>query len=296
MSRRTIILLLVALLLAAVVAIVVRGNVEPAPTPEVVEDVKPLTRILVAKRNVPLGSFVKTAEDLQWAEWDEAALTPEYIVEGTEDMASFQGSVVRRSMQMGEPVIASGLVKPGAGGFLSAVLEPGMRAVSIAVSAITGTAGFIFPGDKVDLIVTHRIKVQETEQSGEDERIVSSTFARDVRVVAVDQSLDNPENKAMLAKTVTVEVSPSQAEQIGVAEQMGAISFALRSLGNAAPMPVLLEGEIIDPFMLPAPAPEHNITSDADISDALNRNSNVTPRILVIRGDQRERREFYRGQ
>src|SRR5262249_21137290 len=142
----------------------------------------------------------------------------------------------------GEPITVSALIKPGAGGFLSAVLEPGKRAVSIAVSATSGTAGFIFPGDRVDMIVTHRLKVKEissnSNQQDSTESVVSETFVEDVRGGAGDQMLDNPKNKAIPAKTVTLEVSPEQAEKVNVAVELGKISLALRSLASDPSKPV----------------------------------------------------------
>jgi pilus assembly protein CpaB len=107
-----------------------------------------------------------------------------------------------------------------------------MRAVSIAVSPTSGNAGFISPGDRVDLIVTHRIHVDGSTNNLTG-TVISDTFIRDVRVLAVDQQLENADNQAILAKTVTVEVTPKQAEQITVATDLGKISVMLRSTSVA---------------------------------------------------------------
>lgn len=115
--------------------------------------------------------------------------------------------VARRAIQKGEPILKTVLVKSNEGGFMSAVLEPGKRAVSIAVDSTSGNAGFIFPGDKVDLILTHSVTNQSVQTRA------SETFVEDVRVLAVDQMLDNPENKAVLAKTVTLEVTPNRPKK-----------------------------------------------------------------------------------
>src|SRR5690606_24529682 len=120
------------------------------------------------------------------------------------------------------------------GGFLSAVLEPGTRAVSIAVNPTSGNAGFISPGDRVDLIITRRVRGSQNDGAS-NESVISETFVRDVRVVAVDQMLNNPENVAILAKTVTVEVTPKVAEKINIAAEMGRISIALRSIVPPSP-------------------------------------------------------------
>jgi len=149
-----------------------------------------------------------------------------------------------------------------------------MRAVSVAVNATSGNAGFISPGDRVDLIVTHRIKIQGGGETGAQESVVSETFVHNVRVLAVDQMLDNPENKAILAKTVTVEVNDTQAEQIAVATEMGKISMALRSLTTEQ-----IVGQ-----------PHESRTTQDDVSKSLG--GGVVPRIRVIRGDQVENMEF----
>lgn len=331
MSTRNIILLVVALFIAGATAFGLKSR---APQPAAVqEEAAPsMQKILVAKRDIGAGSFVNAGNDLEWAAWPLSAVQSYHIKEGSDDAGGYEGAVARRAVKAGEPVTPTTLVKPGSGGFLSAVLEPGKRAVSIAVSATSGASGFIFPGDRVDLLVTHRMKVKETEQGDEQETIVSETFAENVRVVAVDQMLDNPENKAVLAKTVTVEVSPEQAERISVAENMGKLSVSLRSLAadNArAPADATAGGENSDAaatenaesaesdanseasqnpiagiFQSGVGGPEnaiespeiHRITRDTDVSQALDRSGTVSPRILVIRGDKSEKREFFQDR
>jgi pilus assembly protein CpaB len=187
-------------------------------------------------------------------------------------------------------------MKSGEGGFMSAVLNQGMRAVSIGVNATTGNAGFVSPGDRVDLLVTHHVKVPQGNAM--QDYVVSETFVRDVRVVAVDQMIDNPENKAILAKTVTVEVTPHQAEEVAVAMDMGKISIALRSAANA--------GKAVD-----GDEDKRTSTSDSDISQMLAKEKTPAPapdmpadtrpaepppsRVQVIHGDKIENMDFTQG-
>ncbi len=150
-------------------------------------------------------------------------------------MMDFNGAVVRRQIHAGDAIPASALMKAGSGGLLSAVLNPGMRAVSISVTPNTNDApfvsGFVLPGDYVDLIVTREINRTITNGREQEARkiVISKIFVQNVRVLAVDQSLDNPDNKAMVAKTVTVEVTPTQAQEVAVAAELGKISLSLRS-------------------------------------------------------------------
>ena len=120
------------------------------------------------------------------------------------------------------------MVRPGERGFLAAVLTPGMRAVTVPVTATSGIAGFVFPGDRVDLILAHDFQTG----TGENRVInrASETLLTDVRVLAVDQKTASKDGAAALAKTATLEVEPRQAEMIAVSVKLGDLSLSLRSL------------------------------------------------------------------
>ncbi len=313
MAPRNILLLIIAVVFAAGTAMFVRNRANTPPPTEVVEEAAPVVtkRILIAKKDIPPGSFVKSMEALEWKDWPEADMQETHVREGTESIDSFDGAVARRKIMAGEPVTAAVLIKKGAGGFLAAVLEPGLRAVAVAVSPTSGAAGFIFPGDRVDLMVTHRLKTQQTSSTGDDETVISDTFIHNVRVVAVDQMLDNPENKAILAKTVTVEVTPVQAEKIVVAEDLGKISLSLRSLveetpktdtaakkdetGQGGPLePAKEEADFVSTLQGAKASPQaRTFTKGGDVSRVLDRADDARPSILVIRGDSVEQREFF---
>ena len=100
------------------------------------------------------------------------------------DITKLLGTVVRYQISAGEPVTQGSLVAPGDRGFLAAALGPGMRAVTVPVSAKTGVAGFVFPGDRVDIVLTQTV-------AGDDEGAdlkAAETFLRNMRVLATDQS------------------------------------------------------------------------------------------------------------
>ena len=275
-SSRRLVILLVAGVIVAFAAIAIRGRLASQEVPV------QAMQIAVAKRDIALGTLVQPGADLEWVA-PAANMDVEGIINSNgANIESYNGAVVRRQLKAGDPIPVAALMKSTEGGFMSAVLEPGMRAVSVAVNATSGNAGFISPGDRVDLIVTHRVKRANgagTESGGAQESVVSETFIRDVRILAVDQMLDNPENKAILAKTVTVEVSDQQAEQIAVATEMGKISMSLRSLASGA-----------KPDQTPVEELYGRTTSDADVSGVLG--TTFSPRIKVIRGDQVENLEF----
>lgn len=277
---------------------------------EPVEQAVPQNRIIVAKHDIAQGSVINSAMDLDWKPVEEADIKEDQLRDGVARLEDFEGAISRRQLRAGDPVPMNALTRAGEGGFMSAVLEPGMRAVSMAVSATSGNAGFISPGDRVDLIVTHRIHAAGSTNNVEG-TVVSETFIRDVRVIAVDQMLDNPDNRAILAKTVTVEVSPEDVQKITVAEDLGKISLSLRSLTNevpAVPPPApaadtsqetLPEAaELLAQPSEPAPPPTNSksqvvsengltFTRDKDVSRALETNG-ISSTIRVIRGDQVE--------
>ena len=300
---RSMILLIVSAVIAAMVIISVRNRLSAPPAESPVAAEPTSSRILYARRDITPGNFVQGVQDLEWKEAPKDTPTGGLLFEGTVRPEDFNGAVVRRMLRAGEPVVASALTKAGDGGFMSAVLEPGMRAVSVAVTPTSGNAGFLTPGDRVDLIVTHRVRTQiGKDQSNTEETVVSETFVRDVRVVAIDQMLDNPENKAVLAKTVTVEVSPRQAEQVAVASEMGKISFSLRSL--AANQVKKLPD--ISPDKKPGDANLEKRrkaleelygdgTRDSDVSQLLERSGSIVSKVHVFRGDQSENIQFNRG-
>jgi len=196
--------------------------------------VDPKIQILVAATNMPAGTLVQE-KHLKWQPWPDGDDIEEmYIVENDRTLEEFIGTVVRQGVNAGEPVTDSRMVKPGQQGFLAAVLNPGTRAVSIPVDATTGIAGFVFPGDRVDVILTHGIvQASEGEADGtQSSRRASETVLTDVRIVAMDQSTNDQEGEAAIRRIATLEVSPKQAEVVAVATQLGQLTLSLRSLAR----------------------------------------------------------------
>ncbi|HYD99101.1 MAG TPA: Flp pilus assembly protein CpaB [Alphaproteobacteria bacterium] len=186
--------------------------------------------VLVAKADMPAGQFVRP-EHLTWQAWPESGLVPAYVQRGKAELDSFAGAVIRSAVVAGEPITEGRLVRPGDRGFMAAVLTPGNRAVTVPVNATSGLAGLVFPGDRVDLILTYQ--VFKTEDG--TERRASETVLRDIRILAVDQRLDDRAKDTKdvpVAKTATLEVTPKQAEVVAVAVDLGKLSLSLRSLGQ----------------------------------------------------------------
>ena len=236
MSARTVVLLLIALVAAASTAFYARNWLDAeraammALVPEESAPVAPATFVLVAADDLTAGSFV-TEEDLKWQAWPEEGVIDSYTVKGKRKSKEFVGTVVRTGVSGGEPLTDARVVHPGDRGFLAAVLEPGKRAVSVPVNATSGISGFVFPGDWVDVILTVRFRT-ENEKGNSQERYFSETLLGDVRVLAVDQAVENKEGEVNVAKTATLEVAPKQAEKIAIALEMGNLSLSLHSLAR----------------------------------------------------------------
>lgn len=131
-----------------------------------------------------------------------------------------------RSMTANEPVLAAKLSGSGGKTNLSGVLTPGMRAVSVRSDEVNGVGGFVLPGDRVDVLVTR------TVGSGEAATTVTQVLAENSLVLGIDQSSDVEANKPSVAKSVTVEVTPDQAQTISLAHSVGAISLSLRQISD----------------------------------------------------------------
>lgn len=191
---------------------------------------KPSVSILVATRDLPTGSFIRP-EDLRWQVWPEGQVADQYLLKDKDTAEALSGAVVRTRIVAGEPVTNNRVIKPGDRGFLAAVLTPGMRAVAVPVTAVSGVAELIFPGDHVDIILSHQVKIVMADAK-EVGAFASETVLTDVRILAIDQSTADIEGKPVLAKTVTFEVTPKQVEVIQVASSIGNLYLSLRSLAG----------------------------------------------------------------
>jgi pilus assembly protein CpaB len=231
---RSILLIVTALLLVGATFFVARGWLDSQRAqvaPAVAEQRPAGAQVLVASKDLPVGNFLK-AGDLRWQSWPDDDLPESYMVKGTVKPEDFEGTVVRRSFSAGQPVTRDRIIKPGERGFLAAVLQAGYRAISIPIGAASGIAGLIFPGDRVDILLTlSLVKPEEDDSKGADPR-ATETVLTNVRVLALDQKVDDQSDEPKLAKTATLEVLPKQAEILSVAREMGSLSLSLRSLAK----------------------------------------------------------------
>lgn len=232
MDRKKLVLLLVALIIAVGTAMVARSMFAGAAAPQAAaaQVVPTGPKVLVAQRALPAGTII-TAESIGFQSWPSEMVADAYFLEGESDISKLLGTVVRHPITAGEPVTQGSIVSPGDRGFLAAALSPGMRAITVPVSAQTGVAGFVFPGDRVDIMLTQEVSGVEGQPLK-----ASETIMRNLRVLATDQSTTQQTENGMTvvreSRTVTLEVTPKMAEKIAVAETIGQLSLSLRSLSD----------------------------------------------------------------
>lgn len=261
MRPLTIVLIVVALAVAGLTTFLVNRYLQSQVAPSTAEDQRPgiaAVEVLVAERDLAAGTILKY-EDMTWRAWPEDGVGKNYILADEEDVdEELVGFVVKRGIGQGEPITTDKVFKRSEAGFLAGAVSPGMRAVSIAVNPVSGAAGFVSPGDRIDVILTVEIrKALVRTDEGQDVigpvvQFSSETVLKDVRVLAIDQSMADLDKDAQVSKTVTLEVTPKQAELLAVASTMGILSLSLRSLTPGE----IAEGEI-------------GYTSDREISKAV---------------------------
>lgn len=235
MDIRRIVFLAVAVILAGVIAVSVRSAAKPEGTTTVKAQAQNLPAILIAKVDMPAGTFVQP-DHLAWQVWPSEKLSDAYLLKDQHKAEDFNGAVVRTGLRAGEPITTGRIVKPNERGFMAAVLNPGTRAVSVRVDETTGISGLVFPGDRVDVILTQTIATDDAGR-GKTKR-ASETILTDIRVLAVDQRTDDIKAEAKVAKTATLEVTPKQAEKIALIADMGKISLSLRALSANTTDPI----------------------------------------------------------
>lgn len=237
MDVKKVALLIGALVIAVVTAVMAKNMFTGAGADQAnAAPVVPMgPKVLVARKALPVGTIID-AESLAFQAWPKELVQNAYYTEGSPDadMAKLLGTVVRNPITAGQPLTHGALVGPKDRGFLAAALGPGMRAVTVPVSNTSGVAGFVFPGDRVDMVLT-----QDVVGGGDGPPLkVSETIVRNLRVLATDQRIDSKneegETEVKTFASVTFEATPRIAEKIAVAQSMGTLSLALRSIADNA--------------------------------------------------------------
>ncbi|MDO8902862.1 MAG: Flp pilus assembly protein CpaB [Phenylobacterium sp.] len=242
-------ILAAAAIAAILLAFIVRGmmtgggDAPQAPAPVAAS---PMAQVLVAKQDLPVGTRITPAM-IGWQPWPVEALNAAFVTDGSvavppaegaekvvqkagqvasdalgaSPIQAFDGAIVREAIAAGEPVTVRKVIRGGEGGYMSVVLGPGMRAVSVPVSADTAAGGFILPGDRVDVL--------QSRDAPDGTGRVTETLMRNLRVLAIDQATEPAEaSNTMIGGTITLETPASDVEVLVRGKAQGEMVLALR--------------------------------------------------------------------
>jgi pilus assembly protein CpaB len=177
--------------------------------------------VVVAAGNLTAGMILKLT-DLQIRDWPE-----NIIPDGSFSIAEvLEGRAVETDVTTGEPILTTKLAPEGSGGGVSSMIPPGMRAMTVAVNVVSGVGGFILPRTRVDILVT----VASTDTKKEK---TTKIILQNVEVLAVDQTYDKNDNDPITVKSVTLLVSPEDAEKLALAANEGKLQLTLRNSSDS---------------------------------------------------------------
>lgn len=254
MSPVRIAVLAVAFFAAIGLALIVHGMVtpkRPEPVAAAAPPPRPVAQVLTAKRDLPIGTRI-TPEDLAWQAWPVEALNASFVTDGSAPtlpakmpdkavqkaakvagdmittpapMQAFEGAIVKEALVAGEPIVARKVVRAGQSGFMAVVVQPGMRAMAIPITAESAAGGFILPGDRVDVL--------QSRKPDDSKVFVTEVLMRNVRVLAIDQSIDPAKDaKTIVGAVATLEIPADDAQAMARGRAQGEVQLALRSYAD----------------------------------------------------------------
>ncbi len=242
----------------------VAAPVQPLAPPPV-----PRAMVVVAAKALRAGSLIR-ADDINVTEIPVDAQSPDSIPGTREKRAELVGAMLRRSLQPSDPILSKDVMLPGDRGFLAAVLSPGMRAATIGVDAVSGSAGLIWPGDHVDVLLT---QTSDDAALAPGKRMTGELVLENVRVIAVDQVIVRGAiagQDAPAARTMTLEVTPEQAEKLAIASRLGKMSLVVRP------------GDKAD--AVTSTDPDQGLTYASDVSRAFGKTAGAAGVVKVFSG------------
>ena len=190
-----------------------------------------MVRVVVAKTALNFGDHL-VPEKLQLVDYPQGSV-PAGAFDAIERLSSpTEDRVVIRSIEPNEPVLASKVSGSGGRAILSTVIDPKMRAVTISVNDVKGVAGFIQPGDRVDVFLTRN----PVSNTGTPEGLRNDILLQNVKVLGVDQQADDKKDKPTVAQAVTLEVTPQDGQKLTLGGSVGSLSLALRNFSNPDPV------------------------------------------------------------
>lgn len=273
--RNLILVLMAAVVLTFVLRVLLVSNQPHQAAPPV--------HLLAAATDLPAGLLLR-ASDETWQTVSADAVPKNAIVQGSPDAKALQGSLLHNPITKDALILSSDVISPSTPGFLAAALKPGLRAISVSITDVTGNAGLIQPGDMVDLLLIQTLHDKPAAHS-----VVGETIATGLRVIAVGSSFQRPKdsdqsNANTQARTVTLEVTPRAAEVVSVAARLGDLALSLRSFATTNPADTLQQqARVIGDINASGPA--NAPIWAGDISQAIRNPQKVSiSGVVILRG------------
>ncbi len=275
MSLRVVMIALLLLTAAALGLIAFQiGGPPRIQVPPLIAEAPPVPMVsyLITAHSLPPGTLARP-EDFTVRTVPPDQVPPDAVIDTPMVRGEMRGALVRRYLEAGANLNSTDVTRPRERGFLAAVLTPGTRAVSIGVDPVSGVAGLIWPGDRVDVILTQEFAASSIEAR---KIVTSETILTNVRIIAVDQDIAQGApatgGAGKLAGTITLEVANDQAEKITLSQRLGKLSLAVRSVPDAERPITVTPGGV----------------SGVDVSDAFAKATGVSgPKMQVIEGEHR---------
>jgi pilus assembly protein CpaB len=227
MRLRSVLTLFLALVLGGAAVLLARAWLERAAEPTVVAQQQPqmaLTKIVVARTTLFFGNRIN-AEQVREVNWPADSVPPGAFTSAEELLNAEKPRTVLRTIEANEPILSSKVSGEGEKATLSAIISEEMRAMTIRVNDVIGVAGFIVPGDRVDVLLTR--------EEGGDKNQITDILLQNVKVLGIDQLANDNQEKPIVVQAVTVEVSPEQSQKLTLASQVGSLTLALRNVLDA---------------------------------------------------------------
>ena len=270
MTSRTTLFMLMALIFGAAAVFLARQWLLTQHATPGATAAANVATVVVAAKDLAFGMHL-TADDLKEVNWP-ADSQPQGAFSSKDKLLASSPVVIRR-LAANEPVLPSKLSGPTARTSLSAQIGESLRAVSVRVNDVVGVAGFILPGDRVDVMVTREID--------KDHRITDIVL-QNVKVIGIDQNADEDASGTHVVKSVTLEASTEQAQQLTLGASVGELSLALRNYLDVNSVPVrtvtvadLRYGGEVTPGAKPLPRRTSNRVAGASILVTRGTDSSV---------------------
>ena len=243
---RFILIILILVMAVGAAFFVLQSNTQQQPTVNTVVEDKPEVQavsILVARERIAVGTVI-TEDMIDQQPWPEHLLLSGFIRSSSPD-ANIVGMVTRSDFQPQEPISRFKIANPNDANFIAAALPKGMRAITVEIDTVSGVAGYIFPGDRIDIVMTHKIPTDlanpDNASQLRNDRSISATHAEtvlsDIKILAVEirglteyKTSAEQKRHPQAPTNITIQVTPEQAQVIRLAEKSGSLSMTLRAL------------------------------------------------------------------